>query len=145
MKVFTITQAAKYLMLARHTLGRMAEDGRLPPDSISGAGKKQWNKDTLDNFRLGSARVGSVALVECVSLPEMAVTVHPGQTLLGYRCVAAPLSSANRAEALVELATFLVQKKPAALALPAGNHAAHALQTIIDICRNSGIAVLLLP
>ncbi|MGE8063947.1 helix-turn-helix domain-containing protein [Pseudomonas sp. NPDC089569] len=145
MKTFTITQAAVYLMISRHTLGRMAEDGRLPADSLSGSGRKLWNKSTLDSYRLGSSRTGSVALVDCPMLPEMAVTVLPGQTLLGYRCVVSPLSSANRAEALAELAAFLVAKKPAALALPSKNHAAHAVQTVIDICGNSGIAVLLLP
>lgn len=145
MKTFTITKAALYLMISRHTLGRMAEDGRLPADSLTGSGRKLWNKSTLDSYRLGNSRTGSVALVDCPMLPEMAVAVHPGQTLLGYRCVVSPLSPANRASALAELATFLVEKKPAALALPSKNHATHAVQTVIDICGNSGIAVLLLP
>lgn len=145
MKTFTLTQAASYLMVSRHTLGRMSLDGRLPADSVHGSGRKRWNKETLDAYRLGNTRTGSVALVDCVALPEMAVSVSPGQTLMGYRCVVSPISASNRAEALVELASFLVEKKPAALALPSSNHAAHAVQTVIEICGNSGIAVLLLP
>jgi len=145
LKAFTLTQAATYLMVSRHTLGRMSLDGRLPADAVNSSGRKRWNKETLDAYRLGNTRAGAVALVECSALPEMAVAVTPGQTLMGYRCVVSPLTSSNRAEALVELASFLVEKKPAALALPASNHAAHAVQTVIDICCNSGIAVLLLP
>lgn len=123
----------------------MVDDGRLPPDAIHGSGRKRWNKETLDAYRLGNSRAGAVALVVSPTLPEMAVAVSPGQTLMGCSCVVSPISANNRAEALAELASFLVTKKPAALALPSNNHAAHAVQTIIDICGNSGITVLLLP
>lgn len=124
---------------------RLAASGRLPPDSHSIGGRRQWLQSTLDAYRLGEKRNHTYAYVSSPALAEFSVHLRQGHTIMGHLAVCTHLPTTNRAEAYAALLTYITRVRPSALILPAKNVSHPGQQTIIELCASIGICVFLLP